>query len=50
MPEDTSQITWIILNAVRNLQNGVDKLALFVNYPEFRFGLNPQGFSRSRRS
>ena len=30
MPEDTSQITWIILNAVKNLQNGVDKLALFL--------------------
>ncbi len=30
MPDDTSQITWIVLNAVRNLQTGVDKLALFL--------------------
>jgi len=30
MPEETFQITWIILNAVRNLQSGVDKLALFL--------------------
>lgn len=30
MPEETFQITWIILNAVRNLQTGVDKLALFL--------------------
>src|SRR3989338_9240003 len=30
MPEDASQITWIVLNAVRNLQTGVDKLALFL--------------------
>ena len=28
--EDTSQITWIILNAVKNLQLGVNKLALFL--------------------
>ena len=30
MSEDTSQIVWIILNAVKNLQSGVDKLALFL--------------------
>lgn len=30
MPEDTSQIVWIILNAVKNMQLGVDKLALFL--------------------
>jgi len=30
MPDETFQITWIILNAVRNLQSGVDKLALFL--------------------
>ena len=28
--EDTSQITWIVLNAVKNMQIGVDKLALFL--------------------
>ena len=28
--EDTSQITWIILNAVKNLQLGATKLALFL--------------------
>lgn len=28
--EDNYQITWIILNAVRNMQLGVDKLALFL--------------------
>ncbi len=27
---DTFQITWIILNAVKSLQSGVDKLALFL--------------------
>ena len=30
MPEETFQITRIILNAVSNLQTGVDKLALFL--------------------
>ena len=30
MPEETSQMTWIILNAVKNMQLGVDKLALFL--------------------
>ena len=30
MSEDTYQIVWIILNAVKNLQCGVDKLALFL--------------------
>jgi len=30
MPEDMPQIVWIILNAVKNLQCGVDKLALFL--------------------
>lgn len=28
--EDTSQIAWIILNAVKNMQVGVDKMALFL--------------------
>ena len=28
--EDASQITWIILNAVKNMQLGADKLALFL--------------------
>ena len=28
--EDTSQVTWIILNAVNNMESGVDKLALFL--------------------
>ena len=28
--EGTSQVTWIILNAVNNMQSGVDKLALFL--------------------
>ena len=30
MPEETSQMTWIILNAVKNMQLGADKLALFL--------------------
>lgn len=30
MPEETFQITWIILSAVKNMQLGVDKLALFL--------------------
>ena len=28
--EDTFQVTWIILNAVNNVESGVDKLALFL--------------------
>lgn len=28
--EDTSQIAWIILNAVKNMQVGVDKMSLFL--------------------
>ena len=30
MPEETSQVVWIILNAVKGMQLGVDRLALFL--------------------